>query len=61
MKSGICAGIEILVTVDDGSGINVFYIDHVKAIRHNQKLKEQNNQNNDELIDEGKWKRIFLL
>lgn len=61
IKCGICCGLEIIVAVDDSHGINIFYIDHVRAVLHNQKLKEQAKNSNAELIKEDKWKRIFFL
>lgn len=61
VKCGTCCGLEILASVDDGNGINIFYIDHIRAVLHNQKLKEQAKNSSGHFINEEKWKRIFIL
>jgi hypothetical protein len=52
VKCGTCCGLEILASVDDGNGINIFYIDHIRAVLHNQKLKEQAKNSSGDFINE---------
>jgi hypothetical protein len=56
-------GIEILIVVDHGSGVNIIYIDNVREVWQNkqQQQQQQQQQQNDSVNIESKYRRIYFL